>query len=71
MMMSHSSGPLLSYVCMIGALIFWRWRQHMPRVRWGILIGLFVLHLVMKAPVWFLIARISEVEGLLTGAAPG
>jgi len=35
----------------------------MRRVRWGLVIGLVALHLVMKAPVWFLIGRMSVFDG--------
>jgi hypothetical protein len=35
-------------------------------IRWGLVLGLIALHLVMKAPVWALIARID-----LTGSSSG
>jgi len=35
----------------------------MKTVRWVILIGLVSLHMIMKAPVWFLIGRLAEFTG--------
>jgi len=60
---SASSTPLLAYVAGIIAISFWPMRKHMRKFRWGLVIGLLVLHLVMKAPVWFLIERVSIVGG--------
>jgi hypothetical protein len=60
---SHSSGPLLGLLLGIAALTCWRFRQHTRSLRWGILFTLVGLHIVMKAPVWFLLGRISDVVG--------
>ncbi len=60
---SASSTPLLAYVAGILALFLWPLRNQMRFVRWGIVITLVALHLVMKAPVWALIARIDIVGG--------
>ncbi len=35
----------------------------MRAIRWGIVVILLALHAVMKAPVWFLISRLSELTG--------
>lgn len=61
---SHSSGPLMAYGAGIIGLIVWPWRKKMQLIRWAIAVSLLVLHLVMKAPVWFLIAHID-----LTGSS--
>lgn len=53
-----SSGPVMTYVASLAALAMWFLRKHMRTVRWGLLLTVIGLHLVMKAPVWFLIARI-------------
>jgi hypothetical protein len=63
---SASSTPLMAYVGGIVAVCLWPMRRHMRAFRWGIVILLIGLHLVMKAPVWFLIARVD-----LTGASSG
>jgi hypothetical protein len=47
---------------MIGGLMFLLRRQ-MRMVRWGILVTLIALHIVMKAPIWHLISRVSAVGG--------
>lgn len=60
---SRSSGPLLAYGSGLLALLFWRWRERMRRVRWIVLITLASLHLYMKAPVWFLMGHMSDMVG--------
>ena len=47
-------------------LAFWPLRKQMRLIRWGLVCALVGLHLVMKAPVWALIARID-----LTGSSSG
>ena len=63
---SNSSTPLLAYVAGILGVCLWPIRKKMKAVRWAIVTGLVALQLVMKAPVWFLIARID-----LTGGSSG
>jgi hypothetical protein len=41
----------------------WYVRRHMRMIRWGILGLLFMLALVMKEPVWFIMARVSDLTG--------
>lgn len=60
---SVSSGPIMAYGFGLIGLIAWVWRRHMRTIRWGILFALIGLHLIMKAPVWYLISRISDVIG--------
>jgi hypothetical protein len=60
---SASSGPALSLLAGILALCFWPLRNQMSIVRWTIVILLVSLHLVMKAPVWYLIAKVTEITG--------
>ncbi len=43
--------------------LFWRWRTQMRKVRWCIAGLLVLLAMVMKAPVWFLLARLSSITG--------
>jgi hypothetical protein len=61
-----SSTPLLAYVAGVGAVCFWPMRKHMRAFRWGLVLALVAVHLAMKAPVWFLIARVD-----LTGSSSG
>ena len=63
---SNSSTPLLGWVAGAGGVCLWPIRRHMRIVRRGLAATLVILHLIMKAPVWFLIARID-----LTGGSSG
>ena len=54
-----SSTPVLAYMAAIGAICFWPFRKHLRLIRWGVVILLVTLQIVMKAPVWFLIGHIS------------
>jgi len=63
---SQSSTPLLAYVAGVLAICLWPIRKNMKILRWGLVIGLLGLAMVMKAPVWFVIAHID-----LTGGSSG
>ncbi len=58
-----SSGALLALVCGILGFAAWRYRGRLHWFRRGVVVALIVLHLAMKAPVWFLIGRLSEIVG--------
>jgi hypothetical protein len=55
---------MLSTLFAIGALLMWHWRHQMRLVRWLIVLGYFGLDLIMKAPAYYLIARMD-----LTGSS--
>ncbi|HUY12649.1 MAG TPA: hypothetical protein VMX16_03325 [Terriglobia bacterium] len=61
---SASSTPALACAGGIGALFLWPIRGSMRLVRWGIVLTLVGLQLVMKAPVWFIIGHVN-----VTGAS--
>jgi hypothetical protein len=61
-----SSGPILSAAASIGALSMWPLRNRMSIVRWTAVLGYFALDMVMKAPAYYLMARISPI-GSSTG----
>ncbi|MFZ5998417.1 MAG: hypothetical protein ACOYW7_13180 [Nitrospirota bacterium] len=63
---SASSGPIISTTVGIGALMMWRFRHRMRLIRWLAVFGIIGLDLIMKAPVYYLIARID-----LTGGSTG
>lgn len=63
---SNSSTPLLAYVAALLGVCTWPIRKNMRTVRRAIVVALVALHIVMKAPVWFIIARID-----LTGGSSG
>jgi len=63
---SQSSTPLLAFAAGFLGLAFWYVRDKMRAVRWGMVLAIIGLALVMKAPVWFIIAHID-----LTGGSSG
>jgi hypothetical protein len=54
---SASSTPIMTYGAGLLALLLWPLRQHLRAFRWVAVIGVVGLQLLMKASVWFLIAR--------------
>ena len=63
---SGSSGPIMSAVAAIGALVMWYYRYDMRLIKWFAVLGYIALDIVMKAPAYYLIARID-----LTGGSTG
>ena len=63
---SASSGPILSSLAAGGALLMWYGRNRMRLVRWLAVLGYIGIDLVMKAPAYYLIARI-DITGSSTG----
>jgi hypothetical protein len=61
---SASSGPILTASASVVALAFWSWRRQMRWVRRGLFWGYIALDAVMKAPAYYLMARID-----LTGSS--
>jgi hypothetical protein len=60
---SRSSGPLLACGAGFLGLFFWKYRLSMSKIRRGFVLTIIALHFYMKAPVWFLMGRISDVVG--------
>jgi hypothetical protein len=60
---AKSSGPLIASVAGIVGLFAWYSRGHMRIFRWGIIIGIIMLSLIMKAPWYYVMARASDVIG--------
>jgi len=60
--LAASSGPFLALAGAVAAWCCWPLRRRMRVVAWGIVGLLATLHLVMKAPVWALIARASVFD---------
>ena len=60
---ARSSGPMLGLGLGLLSLTCWPFKLHTRKIRWGIVVTLVGLHLVMKVPVWFLLGRISDVVG--------
>jgi hypothetical protein len=63
MLTSASSGPLLTFCLGILAFMFWPLRKSMRKIRWAMVGILVTLQIFMKAPVWFLLARVDVVSG--------
>jgi hypothetical protein len=60
---SFASTSWVTYAASLGALAFWPLRKQMRLVRWGIVVALVGLHLVMNGPVWSLIEHIDLTGG--------
>lgn len=60
---SASSGPILTLFSGLLGLTVWHWRTSVRRIRIAVISTVVVLHLVMEAPVWFLMARIDLAGG--------
>jgi hypothetical protein len=60
---SGSSGALMATVYGVAGLLFWFLRDSMRIVRWGIVLTLIILQLVMKSPFWYILARLSSLTG--------
>lgn len=58
-----SSTPLMGVIVAIIGGVFFCFRGWMRPIRWGVLLALVVLHVIMNAPVWHLISRISAIGG--------
>jgi hypothetical protein len=63
---SNSSTSFLALAATVLAVFSWPLRRQMRSIRWGLALTLLALHLVMKAPVWALIARVD-----VTGSSSG
>jgi hypothetical protein len=61
--LSSSSGPAIAYGFGVIGLLSWPLRERMRLITWGFVTCLLVLHMVMKAPVWFLMARVDVFSG--------
>jgi hypothetical protein len=60
---SSSATPLTAVVAgTLGAAVF-PLRNRMREIRWILLLSVCMLHLIMSAPVWHLISRVSVVAG--------
>lgn len=60
---SHASTSLMAYSSSLIGLGFWPLRKRMRLIRWGMVVILVALHLVMNGPVWSLIEKIDVLTG--------
>jgi hypothetical protein len=60
---SNSSGPLMGFLSCLVGMSFWRMRFDMRKVRRGLVLGLLILDAFMKAPIWYVFAKVSDITG--------
>lgn len=60
---SGSSGPVMTFMFTFVGFAAWKFKDHLRKVRWGLLLTIIGLNFVMKAPVWYLIARVNIFSG--------
>lgn len=63
MVLCASSTPVLGLVFASAGAILFPLRRWMRAIRWGLLFLTIALHLSMKKPVWYLLARLTIVGG--------
>jgi len=64
---SRSSGPIMTATFVTLALLLWKAKPYLSLFRWGALLAIVCLDLVMRAPVYYLVARV-DFTGSSTGA---
>ncbi len=57
--LSNSSGAVLTLAAGIGALCLWPVRRWVRLLRWGVVLGVGLLHIVMTGPVWSLFMKVK------------
>jgi len=65
-MASASSTPILVLTIVLFGLLWFRWRELTGKTALCLLVSLTALHIVMRAPVWHLLARVNVI-GASTG----
>ncbi|HEY3856222.1 MAG TPA: hypothetical protein VGO67_17690 [Verrucomicrobiae bacterium] len=60
---ANSGGPVGATAFGFLGWCFWRFRTKMRQVRWGIVGFVVLMAVVMKAPIWYLVAHVSGTTG--------
>jgi len=60
---ASSSGALMALSAGVSGIALWRWRKRMHFIRWGAFGLILCLAIVMKPPVWYLIAKLGDLTG--------
>lgn len=60
---SASSGPIMSLLVSVFALVIFRWRHLTRQMRIAAIVGYILLEISMKAPAYYLVARVDLVGG--------
>ncbi|MFW5835882.1 MAG: O-antigen ligase family protein [bacterium] len=63
---SSSSGPVLSFLAALIAVVLWRVRDYVRQTKPIVLLVILAVHFAMEAPIWHLLARI-DITGGSTG----
>jgi hypothetical protein len=58
-----SSGPIMTFMCALIGIGFWRFRNRMRTVRWLVIIAIVLLEASMKSHFWYILAKIDIVGG--------
>jgi hypothetical protein len=58
-----SSTPILTLFAVAALLLVFPLRRYTGTAAWGVVAMVFALHLIMRAPVWHLVSRVSVVSG--------
>ncbi len=61
--LSNSGGPLSALAMGVVAWAIWPLRKKMKHLRWAMVLGISLLALIMKAPIWYIFARVSSITG--------
>jgi hypothetical protein len=61
--LSGSSGPILTLCLGMLSLSLWKFAKRMRVVRWVIVLVLLTLQVVMNDPVWYIFARVNIISG--------
>jgi len=62
-MTTQSSGPMLSFVAAVVVFSFWTIRDHVSKLAWVALFAIVFLDVIMEAPFYYIIDRISDLIG--------
>ena len=62
-LLANSGGPVAAAAFGLAGWLFWRFRTKMSLVRRSIVGSIALLAVVMKAPIWYLPAKISSITG--------
>jgi hypothetical protein len=60
---SNSGGPLSAFLASVAGLFLWQMRHRMYVLRRVVVVTIVLLMLVMKAPIFYVLARVSSVTG--------
>jgi hypothetical protein len=60
---ASTSGALLAMISGVIGFILFGFRKHMRLIRWSVILLVVAIHVMMKAPVWYLIVRVGDVTG--------